>query len=47
MNNRNILKGGTCRQQHLYEYFASEGHCSFLEDVTIAFIDKTDPKNSN
>ena len=35
MNDRNFLKGQTCMQQHLYEHFASEGHCSFLEDVTI------------
>ena len=32
-------------QQHLFEHFASEGHCSFLENVTITFIDKTDPKD--
>ena len=32
-------------QQHLFEHFASGGHCSFLEDVTIIFIYKTDPKN--
>ena len=47
MNDRNFLKGQTCMQQHLYEHFASEGHCSFLEDVTITFIDKTDPKDPN
>ena len=27
--------------------YASEGHCSFLEDLTIAFIHKTNPKNLN
>ena len=47
MNNRNFLKGQTLMQQHLLEHFASEGHCSLLEDVTITFIDKTDPKNPN
>ena len=47
MNDRNILKGQTCMPQNLFEYFASEGHCSFLEDVTITFIDKTDPKDPN
>ena len=31
--------------QHLFEHFASEGHGSFLEDVSIIFIDKTDPKD--
>ena len=45
--NRNFLKGQTCMQQHLFEHFAGEGHCSFLEDVTIIFIDKTDPKDPN
>ena len=34
-------------QKHLLEHFASEGHCSFLEDVNITFIDKTDPKDPN
>ena len=47
MNNRNFLKGQTLMQQHLLEHFASEGHCSLLEDVTITFIDKTYPKNPN
>ena len=35
------------QQQHLSEHFTSEGHCSFLKDVTITFIDKTDPKDPN
>ena len=47
MNGRNFLKGQTCMQQHLFEHFPSEGHCSFLEDLTITFIDKTDPKDPN
>ena len=47
MNDRNFLKGQTCMQQHLHEHFASEGHCSFLEDVSNTFIDKTDPKDPN
>ena len=34
-------------QKHLFEHFASECHCSFIEDVTIIFIDKTDPKDRN
>ena len=34
-------------QQHLFEHFASEGHCSFLEDLTIKFIDKPDHKDPN
>ena len=47
MNDRNYLKGKACMQQHLFEHFASEGHRSFLEDVTIILIDKTDPKDPN
>ena len=34
-------------QQHLFEHFSSEGHNSFLDDVSIIFIDKTDPKDPN
>ena len=30
-------------QQHLFEQFSEEGHYSFLEDVSIILIDKTDP----
>ena len=45
MNARNFVKGQTCMQQHLFELFANEaGHCIFLEDVTVTFIDKTVPK---
>ena len=47
INDRNFLKGQTCMQPHLFEHFAGEGHCSFLEDVTIILIDKTDPKDPN
>ena len=47
MNDRNFLKGQTCLQQYLLENFASEVHCSFFEDITIIFIDKTDPKDPN
>ena len=47
MNSRNFLKCQTYMRQDLYEHFANEGHCSFLEDVTITFIDKTDPKHPN
>ena len=43
----NFLDGQTCIQQHLYEHFASEGYCNFIEDATITFIDNTDPKGPN
>ena len=39
--------GQTCMFQYLLEDFASEGHCSFLEDVTITLIDKSDPEDPN
>ena len=29
-------------QEYLWSHFKSEGHNSFLEDVSIALIDKTD-----
>ena len=47
MNHKNFVKGQECMQQHLFKHFANESHCSFLEDVTITFIDKTDPKDPN
>ena len=47
MNNRNFIKGQKCTRHYLTEHFASEGHCNFLEDVTISFIDQTDPKDPN
>ena len=30
-------------QQHLFEHFQRPGHTSFVEDICITFIDKTDP----
>ena len=39
--------GQSCMQQHLFEHCAKEGYCSFLKDVTITFIEKTDPKDPN
>ena len=46
-NNRKFLRDQSCMQQHIYEHFSSEGHCSFLDEVSITFIDKTDPKDPN
>ena len=46
-NNRKCLKKEPCIQQHLFEHFSSEDHSSFLDDVSIIFIDKTDPKDPN
>ena len=45
MNNRYLVKGQTSMLQHLFEYFANKGRCSFLENITITFIDKTNPKD--
>ena len=47
MNDTNFLKSQTCMQQYLFEHFAGEGRYSFLEDITIIFINKTDPKDLN
>ena len=44
-NGRKYQEDGTCMQQHLFEHFSEEGHHSFLEDVSITLIDKTDPSN--
>ena len=33
-------------QEHLFEHFNEEGHHGFLEDVSIIFIDKTDPSEA-
>ena len=32
-------------QQHLYEHFCSSDHNSFISDVSVTFIDKTDPSD--
>ena len=32
-------------QQHLFNHFCTSGHAAFLEDVSITFIDKTDPSD--
>ena len=45
-NNRKYRKE-SCTQQHLFEHFSSECHSSFLDDVSIIFIDKTDSKDPN
>ena len=47
-NDRKFKRREPCMQEHLYEYFYSDGHNGFLEDVAITLIDKTDrrdPKN--
>ena len=36
-------KGELVNQQHLYDHFILEDHTQFVNDVSIIFIDKTDP----
>ena len=38
-------RGGSCIQQHLFNHFCTSGHAGFLDDVSITFIDKTDPSD--
>ena len=33
-------------QEHLFSHFSMAGHNGFLNDVSITFIDKTDPSDS-
>ena len=42
-NNRKYQRSETCMQEHLFKHFSSPGHNGFLNDVSITFIDKTDP----
>ena len=39
---RKFDRNEKCMQEYLYSHFESEGHNGFLEDVSIALIDKTD-----
>ena len=38
-------QGATSLQQHLFNHFCTSGHCGFLEDVSLTYIDKTDPSD--
>ena len=31
------------RELTIFNHFCTSGHCGFLEDVSLTFIDKTDP----
>ena len=44
-DSRKYSRGGFCMQQHLCNYFCTSGHAGFLDDVSIRFIDKTDPSD--
>ena len=45
INSRKHQCGETCMQQHLYEHFCSSNHNCFISDVSVTFIDKTDPSD--
>ena len=32
----------TRERKHLFNHSCTSGHCGFLEDVTLTFVDKTD-----
>ena len=34
-----------CMQEHLFSHFSMVGHDGFLNDVSITFINKTDPSD--
>ena len=38
---RQYGQGATCMQRHLLNHFCASGHCSFLKDVSLTLIDKT------
>ena len=44
-NDTKYSVGDPCMQEHIFEYFTSEGHTGFLENLSVTFIDKTDSQN--
>ena len=42
---RKYSQGGSCMQQHLFNHFCTSGHAGFLGNVSITFIDKTNPSD--
>ena len=42
-NYRKHQRGETCMQQYLYAHFRSSNHNCLISDVSVTFIDKTDP----
>ena len=44
-NSRKHAHDISCMQEHLHEHFCDSEHGGFLSDVSITFIDKTDPTN--
>ena len=44
-NDRKFQRSEPCMQEHLFWHFSSPDHNGFLSDVSITFIDKTDPSD--
>ena len=44
-NDRKYLNRQSCFQEHIFEHFKGDDHSGFVENVSITFIDKTDPSN--
>ena len=44
-NDRKYLVGEPCMQEHILEHFNSDGHTGSLENIFVAFINKTDSQN--
>ena len=42
---RKHTEGKSVKQRHLYDHFIEKDHKEFLQDVSITFIDKTDPSD--
>ena len=44
-NDRKNAQNEACMQEHFFEHFKSQGHSSFLGNVSITVTDKTDDKD--
>ena len=44
-NDRKHQRSEPCMQENLFRHFSSPGHNGFLNDVSVTFIDKTDPSD--
>ena len=44
-NDRKFQRSEPCMPEHLFREFSSAGHNGFLNDVSVTFIEKTDPSD--
>ena len=44
-NYKSVDRLKSCMQEHLFSHFSLAGHDGFFNDVSITFIDKTDPSD--